>query len=83
MSDNELNEVKKAKRPYVAPESMRKYQMSKKELKALRAGHHGQVAELEAKIAELKQAGMTAMPTCHQSRLNEVNFQIKMIDALL
>lgn len=81
MSDNELNEVKKAKRPYVAPESMRKYSMTKKELKALRSEHQERIERLKGEMDT--EDSFHAANAIRYHLIGESELQIRLIDALL
>lgn len=81
MSDNELNEVKKAKRPYVPSANMSKYSMGKKELKALRKEHQERISQLESEMDT--ESNFHATNAIRHHLIGESEFQIRMIDALL
>lgn len=78
MSDNELNEVKKVKRPAIVNG---KYTMSKKELKALRSEHQERIERLESEMDT--EDSFHATNAIRYHLIGESKFQIRLIDALL
>lgn len=78
MSDNELNEVKKVKRPAIVNS---KYAMNKKELKALRSEHQERITTLKSEMDT--ESSFHATNAIRYHLIGEAEFQIKMIDALL
>lgn len=78
MSDNELNEVKKVKKPAIVNS---KYSMSKKELKALRNKHQERIERLKGEMDT--ESSFHAHNSIRYHLIGESELQIKMIDALL
>lgn len=82
MSDEQLSKPKK-ERVWIIPATMQKYHMGKSQLLELGRGYEEEIAEIEAKMAENKKLGFTAMNACLQEKLSSLQFQCKMIESLL
>lgn len=78
MSDNELNEVKKVKKPAIVNS---KYAMGKKELKALRKEHQERIEQLESEMDT--ESNFHATNAIRYHLIGESELQIRLIDALL
>lgn len=78
MSDNELNEVKKVKKPAIVNS---KYAMGKKELKALRSEHQERIKRLKSEMDT--ENSFHAHNSIRYHLIGESELQIRLIDALL